>query len=146
VSLRSADPRDAPAIDPRYLTDPSGQDEQTLLHGLRLARRVLRQEPLAQFVAEELLPGESARSDDDLRAHLRARSQTLYHPVGTCRMGSNPSAVVDVQLRVRGFDRLRVADASVMPRLPSGHTNWPTVMIAERAAEFIAGGSGKPTA
>jgi choline dehydrogenase len=146
VTLRSADPRDPPAIDPGYLTDPSGQDVQTLVHGLRLARRVLAQEPLAQFVAEELLPGATARSDDDLRAHLRARSQTLYHPAGTCRMGSNPSAVVDTELRVRGLDRLRVADASVMPRLPSGHTNWPTVMIAERAAELIGGGAAQRTA
>jgi choline dehydrogenase len=146
VTLRSADPREPPAIDPRYLTDPSGQDVQTLLQGLRLARRVLAHEPLAHFVAEELLPGASARSDDQLLAHLRALSQTLYHPVGTCRMGSDPSAVVDTELRVRGLDRLRVADASVIPRLPSGHTNWPTVMIAERAAEFIAGGSASRAA
>jgi len=139
VTLRSADPRDAPAIDPRYLTDPSGEDVRTLLHGLRLARRVLREEPLAQFVDEELLPGATARSDDDLLSHLRSRSQTLYHPIGTCRMGSDPLAVVDPELRVRGVDGLRIADASVMPRLPSGHTNWPTVMIAERAADFIAG-------
>lgn len=139
VTLRSPDPREAPAIDPRYLTDPSGQDTRTLLNGLRLARRVLAQEAIAQFVVEELLPGESARSDDDLVAHLRAQSQTLYHPVGTCRMGSDPLAVVDPKLRVRGVDGLRVVDASVMPRLPSGHTNWPTVMIAERAADFIAG-------
>jgi len=140
VTLRSPNPLEPPAIDPRYLTDPSGQDVRTLLDGLRLARRVLMQEPLASFVAEELLPGEHARSDDDLLAHLRARSQTLYHPVGTCRMGSDPLAVVDAELRVRGIERLRVADASVMPRLPSGHTNWPTVMVAERAAELIARG------
>lgn len=139
VTLRSADPREAPAIDPRYLTDPSGQDVRTLLHGLRLARRILAQEPLAHFVADELLPGASARSDDELLAHLRERSQTLYHPAGTCRMGSDPLAVVDSVLCVHGIEGLRVADASVIPRLPSGHTNWPTVMIAERAADFIAG-------
>ena len=138
VTLRSSNPLEPPAIDPRYLTDPSGQDVRTLLQGLRLARRVLRQEPLASFVAEEILPGEEARTDDDLLAHLRARSQTLYHPVATCRMGSDPLAVVDPELRVRGIERLRVVDASVMPRLPSGHTNWPTVMIAERAADLIA--------
>lgn len=140
VTLRSRNPNDAPAIDPRYLTDPSGQDVRTLLHGLRLARRVLAQEPLAGFVAEELLPGEDARTDDDLRAHLRARSQTLYHPVATCRMGLDELAVVDPELRVRGIQGLRVVDASVMPQLPSGHTNWPVVMIAERAAELIARG------
>ena len=141
VSVRSANPLDPPAIDPRYLSDASGQDVRTLLHGLRLARRVLAQEPLAAFVAEEILPGSDALTDDDLLAHLRARSQTLYHPVGTCRMGMDPLAVVDAQLRVHGIERLRIVDASVMPRLPSGHTNWPVVMIAERAAELIASAS-----
>lgn len=139
VTLRSADPCVPPAIDPRYLTDPSGQDVATILHGLRLARRVLSQEPLAGFVDGEILPGDEARSDDDLRAHIRQLSQTLYHPAGTCRMGSDPLAVVDPALRVRGIEGLRIADASVIPELPSGHTNWPTVMIAERAADLIAG-------
>ena len=139
VTLRSADPRVPPAIDPRYLTDPSGQDVATILHGLRLARRVLSQEPLAAFVESEMLPGAEAVSDDDLRAHIRQLSQTLYHPAGTCRMGSDPLAVVDPALRVRGIEGLRIADASVIPELPSGHTNWPTVMIAERAADLIAG-------
>jgi choline dehydrogenase len=138
VTLRSADPRDPPAIDPCYLTDPEGEDIATLVNGLRLARRILAQEPLAAFVESELLPGADAVSDDDLRAHIRQLSQTLYHPAGTCRMGSDPLAVVDPALRVRGLDGLRVADASVIPVLPSGHTNWPTVMIAERAADLIA--------
>ena len=137
VLLRSADPSVPPAIDPRYLSDPSGQDVRTLLHGLRLARRVLAQEPLAQFVDGEIVPGETASSDEALLAHLRERSQTLYHPVSTCRMGSDPLAVVDPHLRVRGLEGLRVVDASVMPSLPSGHTNWPTVMIAERAADLL---------
>ena len=137
VTIRSPDPVDLPAVDPRYLSDPGGEDTATLLYGLRLARRVLAHEPLASFVESELEPGEHARSDDDLRAHVRALSQTLYHPAGTCRMGSDPLAVVDPQLRVHGVERLRVADASVMPTLPGGHTNWPTVMIAERAAELV---------
>jgi choline dehydrogenase len=139
VRLQSADPRVPPAIDPRYLSDPNAEDEATLLRGIRLARRVLAQEPLASFADGEILPGDAARSDDDLRAHLRALSQTLYHPAGTCRMGADPGSVVDPVLRVRGIDRLRVADASVMPTLPRGHTNWPTVMIAERASTFVAG-------
>ena len=138
VELRSADPSVPPVIDPRYLTDPGGEDARRLLHGLRLARRVLAREPLARYVDRELLPGEQATSDEELRAHLRARSQTLYHPVGTCRMGTDELAVVDPELRVRGIQGLRVADASVMPSLPTGHTNWPTVMIAERAAALIA--------
>jgi choline dehydrogenase len=139
VTLRSADPRVPPAIDPCYLTDSGSEDIATLLNGLRLARRILAQEPLAGFVDNELLPGADARSDDDLRAHIRQLSQTLYHPAGTCRMGSDSLAVVDPELRLRGIDGLRVADASIIPVLPSGHTNWPTVMIAERAADFIAG-------
>ena len=138
VLLRSADPRVAPAIDPRYLTDPAGEDAATLLRGLRLARRVLEQEPLSSFVDAEILPGAAARTDDALLAHVRALSQTLYHPAGTCRMGSDAGSVVDPYLRVRGIDGLRVADASVIPKLPRGHTNWPTVMIAERASEFLA--------
>ncbi len=138
VLLRSSDPRVPPAIDPCYLTDPGGDDAATLLRGLRLARRVLAQEPLASFVDGEILPGAEAQSDDALRAHVRALSQTLYHPAGTCRMGSDAASVVDPQLRVRRIDGLRVADASVMPKLPHGHTNWPTVMIAERASELIA--------
>ena len=96
VLLRSADPREPPAIDPRYLTDPEGEDEATLLRGLRLARRILAQEPLATFVEGEILPGDEARSDDQLRAHLRALSQTLYHPAGTCRMGSTRSSAFAV--------------------------------------------------
>ena len=139
VLLRSSDPSVPPAIDPRYLTDPGDDDEAALLRGLRLARRVLVQEPLASFVDAEILPGADARSDDALRAHVRALSQTLYHPAGTCRMGSDAASVVDPLLRVRGIDGLRVADASVIPKLPHGHTNWPTVMIAERASELIAG-------
>jgi choline dehydrogenase len=143
VTIRSAEPGDAPAIDPRYLSDPDGEDEATLLGGLRLARRVLAQEPLASFTDGEILPGEDARTDDDLRAHLRALSQTLYHPAGTCRMGPDPESVVDPELRVRGIDGLRVADASIMPTLPRGHTNWPTVMIAERAAVLVAGAAAR---
>lgn len=138
VRLRSADPSVPPAIDPRYLTDPEGEDAATLLRGLRLARRVLAQEPLASFVDGELQPGEQARTDDELLAHIRALSQTLYHPAGTCRMGSDSGSVVDPQLRVRGISGLRVADASVIPTLPRGHTNWPTVMIAERASDLVA--------
>jgi len=140
VTLRSSDPLELPAIDPRYLTDPGGEDVRTLLQGLRLARRVLAQEPLAEFVASELLPGSEARTDEALVAHLRATSQTLYHPAATCRMGTDPRTVVDPRLRVRGIEGLRIVDASVMPHLPSGHTNWPTVMIAERAAELVAAG------
>ena len=115
VTLRSSNPLELPAIDPRYLTDPGGEDVRTLLQGLRLARRVLAQEPLAGYVDSELLPGAEARTDEALIAHLRATSQTLYHPVATCRMGTDPRTVVDPRLRVRGIEGLRIVDASVMP-------------------------------
>ena len=137
VRLSSADPLAPPEIDPRYLTDPDGHDARTLREGVRLARRVLAESPLARHVTEELLPGADAVDDDALDAHLRARSQTLYHPVGTCRMGTDDDAVVTPDLRLRGVDGLRIVDASVIPALPRGHTNWPTVMVAERAAELM---------
>jgi choline dehydrogenase len=108
-----------------------------LLHGVRLAREVVCRAPLAPFVREELLPGEHAEDDEALMAHLRAHSQTLYHPVGTCALGVDPGTVVDPELRVRGVDGLRVVDASAIPALPRGHTNWPVVMVAERASELI---------
>ena len=113
VTLRSADPLDPPAIDPRYLTDPEGQDPRTLLHGLRLARRVLAREPLSTFVVSELQPGAHVQSDEALVAHVRALSQTLYHPASTCRMGSDERAVVDPTLRVRGLE------GSASPTRPS---------------------------
>ncbi len=137
VTLASADPVAPPRIDPRYLSDAGGEDLRRLLHGARLARRIAHTGPLADLAAEEMLPGRAV-SDDDLAGPLREHAQTLYHPVGTCRMGKvSDGAVVDVELRVHGLGGLRIADASVMPSLPRGHTNWPTVMIAERAAEIL---------
>jgi choline dehydrogenase len=135
VTLRSADAGDPPLIDPRYLSDP--HDADVLVRGVRLARQIAAAEPLARYVADELAPGREAQSDEEILAHVRAISQTLYHPVGTCRLGTDDDAVVDPALRVRGLDQLRVVDASVIPQLPRGHTNWPTVMVAERAAELI---------
>ena len=137
IRLASPDPTAAPVIDPRYLTDPTGHDAAVLLDGIRLARRIAATEPLARFVTQELLPGAAAVGEADLVRHLRERSQTLYHPVGTCRLGSDEYCVVDAELRVHGLDGLRVVDASVIPVLPRGHTNWPTVMVAERAADLI---------
>ena len=142
VGLRSADPLDPPLIDNRYLSDREGADLRILVAGVRLARRILAAPPLASHVAEELVPGEQAISDEDVAASVREVAQTLYHPVGTCRMGTDDDAVVDPELRVRGLDGLRVVDASVMPRVPRGHTNWPTVMIAEKGADLIRASAG----
>ena len=135
VRVQSADPQIAPAVDPAFLRDPA--DAAPLLHGLRLARRIASEEPLASFLADEMLPGVETQDDEQLLAHVRGRSQTLYHPVASCAMGVADDTVVDPQLRVRGLDGLYVADASVIPFLPRGHTNWPTAMVAERAADLL---------
>jgi choline dehydrogenase-like flavoprotein len=139
VRLRSADPLAPPLIDPAYLSDPDGEDLRVLLEGTRLARRLLRSRALTPHVREELVPGEDAKSDEELARAARERAQTLYHPVGTCRMGAGDAAVVDAALRVHGVEGLRVVDASVLPRIPRGHTNWPTVAVAEKAAGLIRG-------
>ena len=136
VRIRSADPFAPPAVDPAFLREP--EDLPPLLYGLRLARRIAAEEPLASYLADEILPGDDVRDDEGLHDHIRASSQTLYHPVASCRMGLDEHAVVDPRLRVHGLEGLAIADSSVMPFLPRGHTNWPTVMIAERAADFLA--------
>lgn len=140
VRLRSPVPADPPLIDPGFLTDPEGEDHRLVLHGIRLARRIAAAEPLAALAADERLPGAALTTDDQLADHIRTQSQTLYHPVGTCRMGDDESSVVDPRLRVRGVEGLSVVDASVIPALPRGHTNWATVMVAERAAELMRAG------
>jgi choline dehydrogenase len=135
VRIRSRDPLTPPAVDPAFLQDPA--DLPPLLYGIRLARRIAAEEPLASLLADEMLPGAGVQDDEGLAGHVRATSQTLYHPVATCRMGVDPEAVVDPELRVRGLEGLRVVDASALPRLPRGHTNWPVVMVAERAVDFL---------
>ena len=135
VTLRSADPFDAPLIDPRYLTHPA--DMALQLEGLKMARRIANQEPLRSLIAQELSPGPEATTDAALEASIRATSGCVWHPVGTCRMGTGDDAVVNERLQVRGVRSLRVVDASIMPRLISGNTNAPTIMIAEKAADLI---------
>jgi choline dehydrogenase len=139
VTLRSPEPHAPPLIDPGFLTDREGHDLSMLRYGVRLARRVATSPPLAQFAMEERLPGAEVVDDEGITAHIRAVSQTLYHPVGTCRMGTDAASVVDPELRVRGVEGLRVVDASVIPSPPRGHTNWPTAMVAERAASMLRG-------
>ena len=136
VSLASADPFGAPAIDPGFYGEPG--DLEAMVRAFKLARRILDAPPLAATRESDLFTG-GVRTDDEIRAMLRARSDTIYHPVGTCRMGVDGNAVVDPQLRVRGIEGLRVVDASVMPDLIGGNTNAPTVMIAEKASDLIRG-------
>ncbi len=138
ITLMSADPFAAPRIEPHYLSDPNDDDLRVLIAGVRLAREILRAPALASAVEAELWPGDTARTDDELGEFVRQRAETIYHPVGTCRMGPDPrSSVVDPHLQVHGIDGLRVIDASVMPTIVRGNTNAPTIMIAERAAELL---------
>ena len=131
VRLRSPDPLDAPEIDPAFLTDP--EDVRVLVDGLKLARRIAAAGPLAKWLEGERAPGEEVQSDEQIEGWIRANAQTIYHPVATCALGR----VVDAELRVDGIDGLRVADASVIPRLVRGHTHPAATMIAERAADLI---------
>ena len=133
--MASADPLQAPLIDPRYLSDPA--DLWLLVEGCKLAREFAEQAPLSGFVASEYLPGRSCATDEDWASYVRQRSETLYHPVGTCAMGPGEGSVVDAQLRVRGVEDLRVADASVMPSIVNGNTQAATMAIGKRAADFI---------
>jgi choline dehydrogenase len=135
VRIKSADPTEPPAIQPRYLS--SQFDRDTLLAGMRQLQGIMRQPAMRRYVAEEFKPAPSVTSDADLMAYARATSTTVFHPTSTCRMGSDPTAVVDERLRVRGIDSLRVVDASIMPALVSGNTNAGTVMIAEKGSDMI---------
>jgi choline dehydrogenase len=137
LTLRSRDPMEPPLIDPRYLSHP--EDLEVLVAGVRRAREVFRAPALARTVTTPMEPGPGVETDADLADFVRRKAETLYHPVGTCRMGVDADAVVDPELRVRGISGLRVVDASVMPTLIRGHTNAPTIMIAERAADLLRG-------
>jgi choline dehydrogenase len=138
VWLRSADPLDKPRIQTNLLTEPD--DVASMVAGMRMAREFAAEGPLDEVVVRELKPGPDAESPEEFDAALRERVELIYHPVGTCRMSDDgEGAVVDSQLRVHGIDGLRVADASVMPVIPGGNTNAPTIMVAERAADLIRG-------
>ncbi len=136
VTLRSNDPSAKPWIRHAFLSDPD--DAEVMIDGLRLTMDIVRAPALAQYCQEPFVAPESG-DPGDLRAHLARRSQTLYHPVGTCAMGTDAAAVVDSELRVYGVEALRVVDASVMPVVPRGNTNAPTIAVAEKAADLIRG-------
>jgi len=135
VRIKSADPLAPPAIQPRYLSNRIDCD--TIVAGLNRLREVMNQPVMRRLIAEERMPGEQCASDADLLAYARATGTTVYHPTSTCRMGADPAAVVDERLRVRGFDRLRVIDASIMPTVVSGNTNAAAVMIGEKGADLV---------
>ena len=135
VTLASADPMAAPAIDPNYLAEDA--DLQTLIKGAKMSREIMKTPPLAAYEHKELFGIRDGMSDAEWEEIIRARADTIYHPVGTCKMGVDDMAVVDPACRVHGMQGLRVVDASVMPTVTSGNTNAPTIMIAERVADLI---------
>lgn len=135
VDIRSADPDQPPLIDPNYLSDP--EDLRIAAQSIRITRKILCAPALQQFSPVEYLPGDAMQTEEQLREAAGRIGTTIFHPVGTCRMGNDALAVVDAELRVRGIEGLRVADASIMPTITSGNTCSPTLMIGEMAAQFI---------
>jgi choline dehydrogenase len=137
LALKSDDPREAPAIHANYLSEP--EDVEMMLECVRVSREILAQPAFRPFRAHEIHPGNDVTDREGLLGFIRSKAESIYHPVGTCRMGVDPLAVVDPELRVRGIAGLRVVDASVMPTLIGGNTNAPTIMIAEKAADLVRG-------
>ena len=135
VHVRSRDPHADPVIDPRYLSEES--DRIAMIEALRVARNILGQPAMASYIRQETRPGPHSTSDDELLEYIRQSGQTSFHPIGTCRMGTDGMAVVDPSLRVRGLSSLRVVDSSIMPTMPSANTNAASIMIGEKAADLI---------
>jgi choline dehydrogenase len=133
--IASRDPAAPPKMDPRYLS--TERDRETMVAGLRIARRVFQTAAMQRLVTEEFMPGPATDTDDEWLAHVAATGGTTYHPTSTCMMGPGPMAVVDAELRVHGMAGLRVVDASIMPTVLSGNTNAGAIMIAEKASDLI---------
>jgi choline dehydrogenase len=140
IMAQSPDPFTAPLITPNYLSDAN--DQRVLTAGMRITRNIFAAPAIAQYSVVEILPGPPIVSDDELADYSRRFGTTIFHPVGTCRMGEGPAAVVDARLRVHGIGGLRVIDASVMPTLTTGNTNAPTIMIGEKGAAMIQEDAG----
>jgi choline dehydrogenase len=140
IHIRSTDPRKPPAINFNFLSSPI--DAEITTRAVRIARSVMNAPAMAPLRVSEIAPGVSRSTDDEILEWVKQAAETTYHPVGTCKMGSDAMAVVDAQLRVRGIEGLRVADASIMPTLTSGNTNAPSIMIGEKAADMVLRGSG----
>jgi choline dehydrogenase len=135
LALRSPDPFSPPLIQPNYLA--CAADIDVLVEGIGIARRLASTPAFASVLGDEIQPGPAAQSPAELRAYIRSHASTVYHPVGTCKMGSDRLAVVDAQLRVHGLSGLRVADASIMPNIVNGNTNAPAILIGEKLAELV---------
>ncbi|HEV2608574.1 MAG TPA: choline dehydrogenase [Xanthomonadaceae bacterium] len=139
ITLASDRATDKPRIEPNYLGDPEGFDLKVMIECARISLDLFAQKAFDPYRGAPIFPAKTSLSESELVEFVRIKAETVYHPVGTCRMGSDDASVVDPQLRVRGIEGLRVVDASVMPTLPGGNTNAPTIMIAERAADLIRG-------
>ena len=142
VSLVSASGADKVRIEANYLSDPDGFDLKMMVECAKISREILAQKAFDAYRGAPIFPARDDLDEAGLIAFIRAKAETIYHPIGTCRMGSDEASVVDTHLRVRGVDGLRVVDASVMPTLIGGNTNAPTMMIAERAADLIRANPG----
>jgi choline dehydrogenase len=142
IHIRSTEPLAGPAIRPNFLA--SQADQQTLIDGMKIARRIVNQPALANYIDFEISPGNPVQTDDQWLHFARENGQTIYHPIGTCRMGSDTDAVVDTRLRFKGLDGLRVVDASVMPAMVSGNTQAAVMMVAERGADLILQDANRP--
>ena len=136
VTLRDAEGRTPPRILANYMTHPD--DMRIMLAGFRIARQIAATKPFHSLVVEQMRPGPDITSDEEIADYVRTMGSTVYHPCGTCRMGEDDGAVVDSRLRVRGIDGLRVADASVMPAIPSPNIHPATIMVAEKSSDIIA--------
>jgi len=135
IHIRSADPKAQPAIRFNFLADSI--DQQAMVGGFRMMRKIVNAAPMDTYRGEEFSPGPSVNSDEEILTWIRNNSQTAYHPIGTCRMGPGPNTVVDDKLKVHGLEGLRVADASIFPTMPSGNTNAPSIMVGEKAADIL---------
>ena len=144
VTLRSADPHQPPIIDPNFLAEQDDLDRT--VESIIIGQEIMAQPAISRYIASQFMPGPGTRRRSDYEAYVRRESRSGYHPAGTCRMGIDEIAVVDPELRVRGIEGLRIADASIMPRLVSGNTNAPTIMIAEKASDMLRGRQVPPEA
>jgi choline dehydrogenase len=140
IHVTSSDPRRPPAINFNFLSSPI--DAALTVRAIRIARAIMTAPAMATFQVTEVAPGTDRNDDDEILDWVKRAAETTYHPVGTCKMGSDPMAVVDAKLRVHGIEGLRVADASIMPTLTSGNTNAPSIMIGERAADLVLNATG----
>jgi choline dehydrogenase len=136
IRIRSAEPHEPPSIQPNYLATRG--DQETMIAGMQLARKIIEIPAMKSYVRREVLPGPDVKTDEEMLEYVRDYGSTIFHPTSTCRMGQDDMAVVDERLRVRGVQSLRVADASVMPTVVSGNTNAACVMIGEKAADMIS--------